>query len=490
MHRLAIAFSALAAILPICASGTLPAGEGDGNSAAEVGRDRVVEAAGAAARLKAGREAWARGDAIAREIKALERSGGLEDDALAAKAEKMAAAYMEAERLLSEAASAMPGEGAAAFGEFLYRRKRFREARTVLEGAIKALGAAEGGEKQGAGAGEAARLRLLLGGTLERAGRTEDALRLYREAAAIAPEEAAPFEHIAAALAFRGDFREALDDLARGGAAASGSPFAMYIRGVCLESLWRLKEAQEAYGRAGAMAAKSGTGDLAAACSEAAERVAAAIAKTDAKAWERIEEASALLAHGEKLAAGAQGDRKKHEAAIQALKSAVGLWPPFAAAHYRLGALYLSEEQYAAARSHLEAAALYEPRQPAYLKAHAQVLLALGQFEEAIRVLGRLLILDPESGPAHFGLARAHGLLRASPRDLEVALMDLDRAGQLGVEVPPRMRERFLEVLEELRARGSGGETAPEPTGPAGTERHGRRDDMPAGSGSGGGGGK
>jgi tetratricopeptide (TPR) repeat protein len=204
--------------------------------------------------------------------------------------------------------------------------------------------------------------------------------------------------------------------------------------------------------------------ELAAVCAEAVGRVKAFLEKTDGKARARIEEASALLAHGEKLFAEARGDKSKVEAVIQALKSAAGVWPPFALAHYRLGAIYLAEERYAQARPHFEAAVLYEPRQPAYLKGLAHVLLSLGQFDEAIRVLGRLLLLDPESGPAYFGLARAYGMLRATPRDLEVAIMDLERAEQLGVEAPPGMRARFEEILKELRSRGEG-DNAPRPEG-------------------------
>ncbi|HYF51650.1 MAG TPA: tetratricopeptide repeat protein [Planctomycetota bacterium] len=119
--------------------------------------------------------------------------------------------------------------------------------------------------------------------------------------------------------------------------------------------------------------------------------------------------------------------------AMQAFQEATQKHPRFARAHYELALCQLLQGRYGSARALIDAAALYSPNDIATLNVQGEVLLELGQWDEAANVYRRMLMLEHESGAANFGLARALAGTHPDPKSVQTALDALDRAAHLGV---------------------------------------------------------
>jgi len=111
------------------------------------------------------------------------------------------------------------------------------------------------------------------------------------------------------------------------------------------------------------------------------------------------------------------------------------------------------------------------PNNLALLNLQAEVLMELGQWEDAHRAFSRVLYLESESGRANFGLARACNALQNDLRQCQSGLDALDRAEQLGVSEFKIQKEdgtAHLSLREQLTAslqRFERGERpAPRPT--------------------------
>lgn len=120
-------------------------------------------------------------------------------------------------------------------------------------------------------------------------------------------------------------------------------------------------------------------------------------------------------------------------AAIEAFKDAIRKSPRCARAHYELALCDTLLGRLGHARQLLEAAALYSPNNLSILNSLGQVLLELGQWEDAAKTFTKVLALDGESGWANYGLARAYGALQMDARQCQAGVDALDRAWQLGV---------------------------------------------------------
>ena len=72
------------------------------------------------------------------------------------------------------------------------------------------------------------------------------------------------------------------------------------------------------------------------------------------------------------------------------------------------------------------------------------VLLELGQWDDAVSAFKKALALDPQSGRANFGLARAYAALKTDAAQCQAALDALERAVQFG------LRDRSIHYRQVL----------------------------------------
>jgi len=147
--------------------------------------------------------------------------------------------------------------------------------------------------------------------------------------------------------------------------------------------------------------------------------------------------------------------------AMRCFQEAVVKFPRMARPYFELASCSVMLGRYSGAKKLLEEGSSYSPNSLAMLNLHGEVLLQLGQWEEAQKVFTRILSLENESGRANFGLARACAALQGDARQCQSGLNALDRAEQLGVreirpanvegqERPPSMREQLTAALQRF----------------------------------------
>lgn len=127
--------------------------------------------------------------------------------------------------------------------------------------------------------------------------------------------------------------------------------------------------------------------------------------------------------------------------AMRSFQEAIVKFPRMARPYFELASCSVMLGRYSAAKKLLDEAAIYSPNNLAILNLHGEMLLQLGQWEDAARVFTRILSLENESGRANFGLARASAALQSDARQCQAGLNALDRAEQLGVREirPPKV---------------------------------------------------
>jgi len=143
------------------------------------------------------------------------------------------------------------------------------------------------------------------------------------------------------------------------------------------------------------------------------------------------------------------------------------MWRPY----YELALCNVMLGRFSTAKKLLDESVVLSPNNLALLNLQAEVLMELGQWEDAHRAFSRVLYLEPESGRANFGLARACNALQNDLRQCQSGLDALDRAEQLGVSEFKIQKEdgtAHLSLREQLTAslqRFERGERpAPRPT--------------------------
>jgi tetratricopeptide (TPR) repeat protein len=172
--------------------------------------------------------------------------------------------------------------------------------------------------------------------------------------------------------------------------------------------------------------------------------------KSSALADPGFAQALAEARGGGEEAAGALEKRPSFEAlkkAMAAFKEAMVTAPRLARGYFELAACNLLLGRLGAARTLLDEAALNSPNSTAILTLLGEVLVELGQWEEAARAFTRVVELEPESGRAHFGLARAYAGWKAGLERCRAGLDNLLQAQQLGLR-----DKRMLELDEQLVA--------------------------------------
>jgi len=442
--------------------------------------------------LARARKAWEQGDALRRKA--------LHDFQLIEQQEK---AYDQAEKAFRDALKKDPKHpyALADFGRFWLARREYAQARTWLEAAQDSPRA------NMFTAAELADIYRTLGGLLERAGEIGQALDRYRKALDKDPEDVRNLLSLAVGFCAAGKPQEAREllkpwaekyDAAKPGTPAEAAARALgfYTFAVSLEEIGFLDEALHNYNQALELAQTAGAADSAgvADCaamalvrleeisdawqSRVAERAKENAARKEkkqpplpvereeyAKAAYRCDEglryknlalrdssfnaALLRLRSGEGAANAETESIEKHPsfdsflAAMQAFQDAISKHPKMARAHYELGLCNLLLGRFGKARGLLDAAAVYSPNDLAILHLQGEVLLELGQWQEAATAFKKVLLLEPESGRANFGLARAYAGLQSDERQCQAALDALDRALQLGLRdrrIFPRQR--------------------------------------------------
>lgn len=147
--------------------------------------------------------------------------------------------------------------------------------------------------------------------------------------------------------------------------------------------------------------------------------------------------------------------------AMRSFQEAIVKFPRMSRPYFELASCSVMLGRYSTAKKLLDEGSMYSPNSLALLNLHGEVLLQLGQWEEAQRVFTRILALENESGRANFGLARACAALKSDARLCQSGLNALDRAEQLGVreirppvangqQRPPSLREELTSALQRF----------------------------------------
>jgi predicted Zn-dependent protease len=163
-------------------------------------------------------------------------------------------------------------------------------------------------------------------------------------------------------------------------------------------------------------------------------------------------------------------------AGMQALQAAIRRGPRMPRPYLELASCNVMLGRFGAARKLLEEAAGCSPNSLAILHLYGEVLLELGQWEDALRVFTSALGLEQESGRANLGMARACAGLRSDARQCQAGLDALDRAEQLGVRENAELRAQLADALRRFERgekpeprkviKGSGSRKGEQPTTP------------------------
>lgn len=451
-------------------------------------------------------EAAERADALERQARQQLLSSTGEGSAAIERLQQMEEAHAEAEAQFRAALKADPQHplALAAFGRFLIARNRFSEAAVCLDRALESARSAEAFL-----APERADLYRTLGGALERSGQTRPAVLRYRKAQELNGADARNGISLAVALCVLGELDEAvrtLDKLLAVPALPEAQrALALYTKGYAREEAGEPEEALALYRDASAHSKLAGVSDSAGAgevARMAMRRVQRQLHgfRLQPLARERYKEAAHMTKLGDELRRAAlldaeafakarselfklEGEARLEPFEREPLRSfqeaqvyyqlAIETEPRYAPAQRELGLTHLALGQFEAARTHLEAAALYDPLSPQTLSALGEARMLLDDWEGAVEAFTKLMQVDPHYGPAHLGTARALAKLHRSPKDCTQALDALDRAQQLGVD-PLLVRQLEKPVREALAALERGEKL------PASARRFPRPGDEPA----------
>jgi tetratricopeptide (TPR) repeat protein len=464
--------------------------------------------------LAQARAAWHQGDALERSVR--DALAGASGD-YAKLLQQQDAAYEKAQKVFREALAAAPGDPRvpAEFGRFWLARREFGQARKMLEAAL----ADKPPAAQKPAPAEEADIRRTLGGILERAGESPAALDHYRKAFALDNTNARNRLSLAVALCAAGQPRDAAQALKPWGEAAPNAPdfaaasagvraLGLYTLGLAQEETGLVEDALQSYRKAEALATQGGIADT----TGVGERAGAAVARLedsfDAQ-QKRIEQrqkeneerkkknlpplpderetysqACGLCEQGCSLKNAALADASfvqavaqargnaavqseadalaKHasfdafQAAMQAFQDSIVKCSTFWRPYYELAACNVMLGRLGTARKLLNQAAGCNPNNIAVLSLQGEVLLELGQWEDAAHAFGRLAELEPESGRANLGLARTAAGSQASAAQCRAGQAALFAAARLGVR--DRRMVEVDERLTELAARFDRGE--------------------------------
>jgi len=467
--------------------------------------------------LAGAHKAWETGDALESKVRAALAEGGADYVKLL---EEQDAAYEKARQAFGEAVKLAPENphAPAEFGRFLRARREFLQARKSFEAALRGSEeATRKGSREALTPDEQADVHRTLGGLLERAGDTAAALYHYRQAFALDSDNPRNRVSLAIAICASGGPQDAVPLLKpwadEVGQAEQPAPqtqaVGLYTLALAQEETGQFEEALGMYRRAQELAERAGQADVAG----VAERAAMAVGRLEdffdglkARAERREKEnaerqkkkleplpderenlarASSLCDQGCKLkksaledasfaqalsearsgGEGSAGKLDKHPsydvlvAAMEAFKKAILTAPRLARGYYELAGCELILGRLGSARKLLDEAALNGPNSLPILGLQGEVLLELGQWEEAARAFSHVLELEPESGRAHFGLAQAYAGLQVSAEQARAALDALLEAQKLGLR-----DKRMLELDEKIVALVQRFERGEQPT--------------------------
>ncbi|MCZ7647150.1 MAG: tetratricopeptide repeat protein [Planctomycetota bacterium] len=460
--------------------------------AAPLARAGAVENPDVAPLLSKAHDAWQQADELKRRARKqlLEEAAGQVDPIQLLQDMERADALAEEAYWAALKLDAQHPRALAEFGRFLASRERFAEATLRLDLVLD-------GERGRAAflPPERADLLRTLGGTLERGGQTRRAVERYREAAKLNPDDPRNALSLGVALCVLGQHAEARREfdalLTRPGLANPHRALAAYQLAYVHEMLADPERALALYQDARKLAEGAGAQDLAGVCEIArlAERRVRRLVhafKAQPEERERYRDAAHLFALGQELKRKALADHEAFEAArAELLKDArredvdafeqeplrsfqeamvyfqiaLDAHPKFAPAQIELGLSHFALARLEDSRTHLEAAALYDPLSPRALTALGEVRMLMDDWEGAAESFTKLMSVDPQYGPAHLGLARALAKLHRSPRDCSAALDALDRAAQLGAD--PLVVRSLRQPVREMLAALERGEKVP-----------------------------
>lgn len=419
--------------------------------------------------LAKARKEWNKGDELRSEARqamlSTKRSGGEAMKLL----DQQDAAYRTAEQSFRLALKQDKDNPHALFefGRFLASRKRFSEAALRFESALLSPRA-----RRAFGPAERADALRSFAGALDRSGQVRRAVNLYRHAFELFPDDQRNRISYAVGLCVAGEPEDAIPLLRSWASPASmvekaqsgRRALGLYTLAYAQEQCGFIEDARDNYRHAYGAARESGPENIKVEARGAYRRVAALLKSlaADKGAREKFADAHRLCSEGVRLKQTALLDRaafvkarekwlraksdKEHDSAqkegpvlrmkqaMERLQEALKAYPGCGRAHFELARCHLLMNEFGSARSHFEAASVYDPLGPAVLSESGAVHLLCGEWEQAKRTYTELLTVEPECSPAYMGLANTMVRQAESARDLHAALDYLERAEQLGAD--------------------------------------------------------
>ena len=300
----------------------------------------------------------------------------------------------------------------------------------------------------------------------------DEAVRLYRQAAAQSPAASLAIAQLAIE---QGDYGRALEAASDAMAAEPGDVDAINLRGIALRRLGRVEEAIAAYRRAlsrrpraamvhynlaialeksrdpdGALAAYQRAVELQPGHVRALSNLARLHAQRG-EARQAIEAAALALEIAPDFAEARVNLALGHfkagdlERARQEVDGALAASPSLPGAHEVLGAVLMAAGRAEDAATSFRTAAALEPLEPRYRLQLATALQAAGRRDEARRAFEEVVKLDPDDAYSHHNLA----VLCFRLGDLTRARAHVNRAIALGVTPHPE----FIAALEAAERR-------------------------------------
>ncbi len=438
--------------------------------------NRVAHAAGtdpdAASLLLTAKTSWDQGDALgAQARRSMIQEERSSEDVLGL-LERQEKTYAEAEDAFREAAAKAKDNPHVwvEYGRFLAARKRYREAADRYYG-----GLLRADKDPSFKAEERADILRAFGGILERGGQLARAINIYQKAFELAPED--PRNRISLAMGrCEGGEPEAAVLLLRSWAEPAGMTavaqpllraYGLYTLAYAQEHCGYPEDARENYRRAHAVAQAQdavGVEGIRIEAKGAFRRLSLLLKsfKEDPDAREKYVKAHQLVTEGVRVKASAlsdldtfakarakwlsaNGEKEREEArregpvmrigsAMERFQEALRTYSGCGRAHLELARCHVLMDELKSARAHFEAASVYDPLSSSVLAERGSMHLLFNEWNDARTVFTDLLAIEPESGPAYYGLAKAALMQARNGKDLHVAMDYLDRAEQLGAD--------------------------------------------------------
>ncbi len=421
------------------------------------------------AQLKVATALWHKGDNLG--IKA--RKAMLGKEATSSKEaigllEAQDAAYAEAEKQFRTILKSKEHPSVLAeFGRFLVARKRFAEAGLKIEMALMSPES-----KTAFTSSERSYLLRTFAGIQQRSGAIKRAVNLYQAAFDLNKDDPRSRISLAVCHCELNAYEEA-SNLLRAWASPAGLDLHMddkiralglYTLAYAREMLGLPEEALGIYRRALSVAARNtrGVSEIEIQARGAIQRIRRFLkeAKSNAGLRERYAQAQSLCDQGMKARGQALVDQEafglarqawidafteaeqkearelpavKHmQEAMERFQEALRTYSGCSRAHLELARCHLFMNELSTARSHFEAASVYDPLGTGLLSELGTIHLMFGEWDKAQAVYKKLLSLDPEFAPAHLGMAATRIKQRENAKELFRALDDLERAERLG----------------------------------------------------------